>query len=73
MTRIAIAFVRFYQITVSSFLGFFGLNFCRFKPTCSEYSILALNKYGFIVGTKKTIKRRLRCNPFSNHSYIDYP
>ncbi|WP_366941359.1 membrane protein insertion efficiency factor YidD [uncultured Fibrobacter sp.] len=44
---------------------------CLFKPTCSEYAILALNKYGSIRGTIKTIGRLKRCKGGKYH--IDYP
>lgn len=45
---------------------------CRFYPTCSEYAILAIKKYGALKGTLKAIWRILRCNPFSKGG-IDYP
>jgi putative membrane protein insertion efficiency factor len=37
---------------------------CRFVPTCSEYAILAIEKYGVLRGTVKIVWRILRCNPF---------
>lgn len=46
---------------------------CRFYPTCSNYGLIALKKYGFIKGWLKTIKRILRCNPKNNKSCVDYP
>ncbi|MBQ9757095.1 MAG: membrane protein insertion efficiency factor YidD [Clostridia bacterium] len=45
---------------------------CRFYPTCSEYAILAIQKYGPYRGLLKTIWRILRCNPFSKGG-IDMP
>ncbi len=42
---------------------------CRYVPTCSEYSIQALQKYGLLKGTAKSIWRVLRCNPFSKGGY----
>ncbi len=42
---------------------------CRYVPTCSEYSIQALQKYGLIKGTAKSVWRVLRCNPFSKGGY----
>ena len=44
---------------------------CLFKPTCSEYAILALNKYGSILGSIKTINRLRRCKGTKYH--VDYP
>jgi len=45
---------------------------CRFYPTCSEYSILSIEKYGVIKGIFKSIFRILRCNPF-NPGGVDFP
>jgi len=42
---------------------------CRFYPTCSEYSIQALEKYGIVKGGAKSIWRIIRCNPFNNGGY----
>ena len=45
---------------------------CRFYPSCSEYAILAIKKYGPFKGLIKAIWRILRCNPFSKGG-IDFP
>jgi putative membrane protein insertion efficiency factor len=42
---------------------------CRFYPTCSQYAIDALNKYGFIKGTYLSVKRILKCHPFHPGGY----
>lgn len=44
---------------------------CVFTPSCSEYMILAVNKYGFFRGTYKGIRRLLRCHPPNGGE--DYP
>ncbi len=44
---------------------FFPYGFCRFKPTCSEYAIAAIEKYGVIKGGLKALWRVMRCNPWS--------
>lgn len=44
---------------------------CVFEPSCSEYMILAIEKYGVIIGVVKGIKRLLRCHP--PNGGIDYP
>lgn len=66
---IAIRIIKIYQKTLSFDHGFFKYLFpygyCRFKPTCSEYAIASLEKYGFIKGGLKAIWRVLRCNPFN--------
>ena len=43
---------------------------CRYTPTCSEYAILALKKYGVLVGGIKAVRRLLRCGSSGG---IDYP
>jgi uncharacterized protein len=42
---------------------------CRFTPTCSQYSIDAIEKYGWFTGSIKAIKRILRCHPFTRGGY----
>ena len=42
---------------------------CRFYPSCSEYGIQAVSRYGVIKGGIKTIWRIIRCNPFTKGGY----
>ena len=58
--QILIAFVRVYQWTLSPLIG----RQCRFQPTCSNYFIGAVEKYGAIRGSLKGIWRICRCNPY---------
>jgi len=58
--RVVIALVRCYQFTLSPFIG----QQCRFHPTCSQYFILAVEKYGVISGSCRGLWRILRCHPF---------
>lgn len=60
MKRLAIGLIRLYQKLISPLTG----AHCRFYPTCSQYSIEAYEKHGFIKGTVLTVWRILRCNPF---------
>ncbi|MFQ6121386.1 MAG: membrane protein insertion efficiency factor YidD [Methanosarcinales archaeon] len=46
---------------------------CKFTPSCSNYAILAIKKYGAFKGIIKTIGRLCRCTPFSNQKGKDYP
>lgn len=46
---------------------------CRFHPSCSNYGVQALEKYGFIKGWKKTLHRINRCKPDNYSSCVDYP
>jgi putative membrane protein insertion efficiency factor len=65
MKYILIGIIRFYQKFVSPLKG----QTCRFYPTCSEYSILALKKYGLFKGSWKSLKRILKCHPFHPGGY----
>jgi putative membrane protein insertion efficiency factor len=42
---------------------------CRFYPTCSEYAVQSLEKYGVLIGGAKAIWRILRCNPFNKGGF----
>lgn len=42
---------------------------CRFYPTCSQYAIQAIEKYGAFRGSVISIKRILRCNPYNEGGY----
>lgn len=68
-----IVLIKIYQKTLSFDHG--PLNylhphgFCRFYPTCSEYGIQVIKKYGPIKGTLRAAWRVLRCNPFNKGGY----
>jgi putative membrane protein insertion efficiency factor len=66
---IAVKILKIYQKTLSfdhGVLKFFYPNgFCRFRPTCSDYAIQAVEKYGLVRGGFKALWRVLRCNPFN--------
>lgn len=65
--------IRLYQKTLSFDHGFFKIFFpngyCRFQPTCSEYTYQAVAKYGVIKGGLKGLRRVLRCNPFNKGGF----
>ncbi|MFC1526300.1 membrane protein insertion efficiency factor YidD [Candidatus Latescibacterota bacterium] len=65
MTRLLIGCVRAYQLCLSPILP----SACRFQPTCSEYAVEALSRYGARVGLAKTLRRLLRCHPFGPFGY----
>lgn len=46
---------------------------CRFTPTCSEYAVEALQKYGPIKGSWLAIRRVLRCRPGGGSGYDPVP
>ena len=65
ISKFLIACVRFYQKWISPSLP----DMCRFEPSCSQYFIEAVQKYGPIKGTLKGIWRILRCNPWNPGGY----
>lgn len=69
MKYIAIFLVRIYQWFISPLLP----NACRFTPTCSQYTIEALKKYGFFKGLWLGIKRISRCRPGGGSGYDPVP
>lgn len=68
MKKIFIIFIKIYKKTISPILSYFGIK-CKYYPTCSEYTMQAIEKYGTIKGCFLGIKRILKCNPFSRGGY----
>jgi putative membrane protein insertion efficiency factor len=71
--KIAIFLIKIYQKTLSFDHGplkvLHPYGYCRFTPSCSQYGIEAINKYGLIKGGIKTSWRILRCNPWNKGGY----
>ncbi len=68
MKKILISIIKLYQkMPISSHYN------CRFIPSCSEYGIEAINKYGSLKGSFLTIKRILKCNPLTKPGYDPVP
>ncbi len=65
MKKVCFFLIDVYKKVFSPFLG----NRCRFTPTCSEYTRMAIDKYGVLKGTKLGFFRILRCNPFCKGGY----
>jgi len=67
--KITVSLIRVYQKTLSFdhglLKGFYPYGFCRFTPTCSEYGVEAISKYGLIKGGVMTAWRVMRCNPWN--------
>ena len=68
LKKIVIKFLKIYQKIISPLYP----ASCRYYPSCSNYAILAVEKYGVFKGLIKAIWRVLRCNPFSKGG-VDYP
>ncbi|TFB13068.1 membrane protein insertion efficiency factor YidD [Candidatus Marinimicrobia bacterium MT.SAG.4] len=58
--HIVLGILRIYRLAISPFLG----SNCRFYPSCSNYSIEAVEKHGAIKGGFMSIKRVAKCHPF---------
>ncbi|MGB9771771.1 MAG: membrane protein insertion efficiency factor YidD [Candidatus Kapaibacteriota bacterium] len=69
MKYFLIYLVKFYQWFVSPLFP----SSCRFYPSCSNYSIEALKKYGAIKGLWLSVRRIARCNPFNPGGYDPVP
>lgn len=65
MSAFLIAGVRLYQVGVRPLLP----PLCRYTPSCSEYFIQAVEKYGAVRGACKGAWRICRCNPWGGHGY----
>lgn len=65
ITDLLIQIIKVYKIFISPLLG---IN-CRYYPSCSDYAIETIKKYGALRGSIKAIYRILRCNPFSKGGY----
>ena len=61
--------IQFYQFCISPLTP----ASCRYVPTCSQYAVEAINKYGPLKGAWLTIKRLLRCHPWGGHGYDPVP
>ncbi len=68
MKKILIKIIYFYKKHISDWLCDKGIH-CKYEPSCSEYTIQAIEKYGALKGVFLGIKRILRCNPFSKGGY----
>ena len=67
--NIMILLIKIYQWTLSPLIG----RNCRYTPTCSNYGIEAIRKYGAIKGGWLTIKRVASCNPWGGSGYDPVP
>ena len=61
--------IRFYQVAISPFTP----STCRFLPTCSNYSMEAVQKHGIVYGGWLAIKRILSCHPWGKSGYDPVP
>ncbi len=69
ITIVLIVLIRVYKKIVSPWLP----PSCRYVPTCSQYTVEALQKHGLIKGLFLSIKRLLSCHPWGGHGYDPVP
>lgn len=67
--KVLIGIIRFYRAFISPLFP----PTCRFQPTCSQYAIEAVERFGVIAGTWLAVKRVLRCHPLHPGGYDPVP
>ena len=69
MSEFLLKLIRFYR----KYLSPARAPCCRFVPTCSEYALQAITKYGALKGSWLALRRLLRCHPFCKGGYDPVP
>lgn len=69
MKRLLILLIRFYQTAISPYKK----PYCKYYPTCSNYALQAIERFGAFKGFFLALYRVLRCNPFSRGGYDPVP
>ena len=69
MKRACICVIRFYQKNLSPLKA----SCCRFVPTCSEYAVQAIDRFGTVRGIALAAKRLAKCNPMCKGGYDPVP
>ena len=67
--KIMLGLIRFYQYAVSPLIP----PRCRYTPTCSQYALEAVKKYGALTGGWLAVKRIARCHPFGGSGHDPVP
>ena len=65
LVKILINIIKIYRF----FSPFFYRSVCRFSPTCTDYTIQSILKYGPIIGIYKSAIRLSKCHPFGKHGF----
>lgn len=69
IAKLLIGLIKIYKYSISPLIG----PACRYAPTCSEYGIQAITKYGPFKGGWLTLKRLVSCNPWGGHGHDPVP
>jgi putative membrane protein insertion efficiency factor len=67
--NLALLCINIYRHAISPFLS----PSCRYVPTCSEYALIAIRRYGFLKGGWMSVKRISRCHPWHPGGYDPVP
>lgn len=67
--NVAIGVMKLYRLTISPLYG----QVCRYYPSCSAYSLKSYQEHGFVKGLWLTVKRLVRCHPFTAGGIDDVP
>ncbi len=67
--KVGVKMIRMYQVALSPLLP----AACRFTPSCSQYTLVAVKRFGFFKGCFLGIKRIGRCHPFHEGGYDPVP
>ncbi len=68
MKRVILSLIRFYRRAISPLRP----PCCRFIPTCSEYAVEAVEKYGAVKGGWLALRRIAKCHPFHRQKSVEY-
>jgi putative membrane protein insertion efficiency factor len=68
-SKLMLGLIRLYKKAISPYLP----PACRYTPTCSDYGVEAIRKYGPWKGGKLTLRRILSCHPWGGHGYDPVP
>ena len=69
MKHILLLIIKFYRLVLSPYIG----QHCRFTPTCSEYALTAITRYGTLRGGWLAVRRIGRCHPWSEGGHDPVP
>ena len=65
LVKLLVQFIKIYRF----FSPFFYRGTCRFNPTCTDYTIQSISKFGAIIGIYKSAIRLSKCHPFGKHGF----